>query len=44
MGVVSFVDGTLFPLANEPRLEDAPNYHGRNFLYSMSTIIVNDDT
>jgi DDE superfamily endonuclease len=41
---IGVVDGTLFPLGNDPRSEDAPDYHGRKFLYSMSTIIVNDDT
>jgi DDE superfamily endonuclease len=40
---VRVVDGTLFPLTYEPRSEDAPDYNGRKFQYSLSTIIVNDD-
>jgi DDE superfamily endonuclease len=40
---VGVVDGTLFPLTYEPRSEDAPDYHGRKFQYSLSTIIVNDN-
>jgi DDE superfamily endonuclease len=40
---VGVVDGTLFPLTYAPQSDDAPDYHGRKFLYSLSTIIVNDD-
>jgi DDE superfamily endonuclease len=40
---IGVVDGTLFPLTYAPQDDDAPDYHGRKFLYSLSTIIVNDD-
>lgn len=40
---VGFVDGTLFPLAFEPQTRDAPDYSGRKYGYSLSTIIVCDD-
>ena len=33
----------LLPLMTAPHTEDAPAYHGRKFLYSMSVMIVNDD-
>jgi len=36
-------DGTLFPLTYEPQSDDAPDYHGRKHLYSMTTMIVCDD-
>jgi hypothetical protein len=40
---VMLLDGTLFPLAFEPQREDAPDYSGRKFRYSLSTLIACDD-
>jgi hypothetical protein len=40
---IAVADGTLFPLASEPESDDAPDYHGRKYQYSMSVMIVNDD-
>lgn len=40
---VGMIDGTLFPLAFAPETDDAPDYHGRKHLYSMSTLVVCDD-
>jgi hypothetical protein len=37
------VDGTLLPLAFPPETEDAPDYHGRKYRYSLSVLVVNDD-
>jgi hypothetical protein len=31
---IGIADGTLFPLALEPRTEDAPDYSGRKYGYS----------
>lgn len=39
---VSIVDGTLFPLAFEPYTKDAPDYSGRKYGYSLSTLILCD--
>jgi len=39
---VAIADGTLFPLAFEPQTEDAPDYSGRKYGYSLSTMIVCD--
>jgi hypothetical protein len=39
---VSIADGTLFPLAFEPETEDAPDYSGRKYGYSLSTMIFCD--
>lgn len=39
---VGIADGTLFPLAFEPETEDAPDYNGRKFQYSLSTMIICD--
>ena len=39
---VGVIDGTLFPLWSEPQCEDAPEYSGRKFQYSISALIVND--
>lgn len=39
---IGVIDGTLFPLASEPQCEDAPEYSGRKFRYSISCLIVND--
>jgi hypothetical protein len=36
-------DGTLNPLAFEPQTIDAPDYSGRKYGYSLSTLVVNDD-
>jgi hypothetical protein len=41
---VSIADGTLFPLAFEPETEDAPDYSGRKYGYSLSTMIFCDPT
>jgi DDE superfamily endonuclease len=40
---IGVVDGMLFPLTYKPQSDDAPDYIGRKFLYSLSTIIVNND-
>jgi hypothetical protein len=40
---VAIADGTLFPLAYEPQSDDAPDYSGRKFKYSLTVMIVNDD-
>jgi DDE superfamily endonuclease len=39
---VSIADGTLFPLAFEPETEDAPDYSGRKFGYSLTAMIFCD--
>lgn len=39
---VAIADGTLFPLAFEPQTQDAPDYSGRKYGYSISTMIVCD--
>lgn len=39
---VAIADGTLFPLASEPQTEDAPDYSGRKYGYSISTMIICD--
>ena len=39
---VAIADGTLFPLAFEPETNDAPDYSGRKYGYSLSTLIVCD--
>ena len=40
---IGVADGTLLPLTYEPQSEDAPDYHGRKYAYSLSVMIVNDD-
>jgi len=40
---VGIIDGTLFPLATEPETEDAADYKGRKYLYSLTCLIVCDD-
>jgi DDE superfamily endonuclease len=40
---VGLMDGTLFPLRFKPERKDAPDYSGRKFAYSLSTLIVCDD-
>lgn len=39
---VAIADGTLFPLAFEPETIDAPDYSGRKYGYSLSTLIICD--
>ena len=40
---VGLIDGTLFPLRFKPARVDAPDFSGRKFAYSLSTLIVCDD-
>ena len=40
---VGIIDGTLLPLARKPQREDFPDYSGRKFAYSLSTLVVADD-
>lgn len=40
---VGVVDGTLLPLAFTPETDDAPDYHGRKYQYSLSVLVINDD-
>ena len=37
------MDGTLLPLALEPASDDAADYHGRKFPYSLTVLVINDD-
>jgi DDE superfamily endonuclease len=39
---VGIADGTLFPLAFEPNTVDAPDYSGRKYGYSLTTMIFCD--
>jgi hypothetical protein len=39
---VGIADGTLFPLAFEPQSDDAPDYSGRKYGYSISTMVICD--
>jgi hypothetical protein len=41
--LVGVADGTLFPLAFRPTRDDAPDFHGRKHIWSLSTLIINDD-
>ena len=41
---VGIADGTLFPLAFEPQTEDAPDYSGRKYGYSLTTMVICDHT
>jgi DDE superfamily endonuclease len=41
---VGISDGTLFPLAFEAQTEDAPDYSGRKFAYSLTTMVICDHT
>jgi len=43
LNCIAVGDGTLFPLICEPESDDAPDYHGRKFQYSLTAMIVNDD-
>jgi hypothetical protein len=40
---VSLMDGTLLPLAIAPSCDDAADYSGRKFRYSLTVNIINDD-
>jgi hypothetical protein len=40
---IGTVDGTLFPLTYAPRSSDASDYKGRKHMYTLTTMIVNDD-
>ena len=40
---IGIADGTLFPLALKPEKPDAPDYLGRKFGYSISTLVVCED-
>jgi len=39
---VGVMDGTLFPLEFEPETEDAGDYHGRKFQWSLTCLVVSD--
>jgi DDE superfamily endonuclease len=39
---VGIADGTLFPLAFEPSTEDAPDYSGRKYGYSLTTKVATE--
>jgi DDE superfamily endonuclease len=39
---VGIADDTLFPLAFEPQTDDAPDYFGRKYGYSISTMVICD--
>ena len=39
---VGIADGTLFPLSFEPDSEDAPDYSGRKYGYSLTVMIICD--
>jgi len=39
---VGIADGTLFPLAFEPEATDAPDYSGRKYGFSITTMIICD--
>jgi DDE superfamily endonuclease len=39
---VGIADGTLFPLAAEPQTEDAPDYSGKKYGYSITTMVICD--
>ena len=36
-------DGTLLCLGIEPECDDAADYHGRKFTYSLTVNVINDD-
>jgi hypothetical protein len=40
---VSMMDGTLLPLAITPSCDDAADYNGRKFAYSLTVNVINDD-
>jgi len=39
---VGVIDGTLFPLEFRPETEDAADYHGRKFQWSLTCLVVSD--
>jgi DDE superfamily endonuclease len=41
---VGIADGTLTPLAFEPQTEDAPDYSGRKYGYSLTAMVICDHT
>ncbi len=41
---IGVADGTLIPLTYAPQSKDSPDYHGRKHPYSLSIMIINDDT
>lgn len=40
---ISLMDGTLLPLGIAPSSDDAADYHGRKFPYSLTVLVINDD-
>ena len=40
---LGFVDGTIFPFANQPSTHDSSDYHGRKSGYGLSSLIMCDD-
>ena len=42
-GCVCMGDGTLFPLVFAPSTDDAPDYSGRKYGYSLTCFIISDD-
>jgi hypothetical protein len=40
---IGMMNGTLLPLAFEPSSDDAADYHGRKFPYSLTVLVINDD-
>jgi hypothetical protein len=40
---VALMDGTLLPLAIAPSCDDAADYHGRKFRFSLKVNVINDD-
>ena len=43
LNCVGLIDGTLNPFTYEPQMEDAADYSGHKYGYSLSTLIVCDD-
>jgi len=41
--VVAIAEGALFPLWCEPQMEDAPDYSGHKYRYSLSVMIICDN-
>jgi hypothetical protein len=39
---VSLMDGTLLPLGIAPSCDDAADYHGRKYAYSLTVNVIND--
>ena len=40
---VGIMDGTLLKLASRPNCDDASDYSGRKYGYSLTTMVINDD-